>query len=156
MLTHAGKPSAVKPQPEKPVVPVKPVVKEKPWLTPMTEQCEGKAEIGGEFYTNYINLLTEALLRDQMNGKVAEVLLSVRMALPQPDTAPPAAKESVSTDLKAAEKYRLNRRQRLSDSRTGITSPADSMIRLSPAEHHTGDSTAYPQCQSDTNRSYNP
>ncbi|WP_274369973.1 hypothetical protein [Morganella morganii] len=109
MLTHAGKPSAVKPQPEKPVVPVKPAEKEKPWLTPMTEQCEGKAEIGGEFYVSYINLLAEAVMRDQLNGNVAEVLSSIRMALPQADTTPPAAKESVSTDLKAAEHHADNR-----------------------------------------------
>ncbi|EPF5871789.1 divergent polysaccharide deacetylase family protein [Morganella morganii] len=104
MLTHAGKPSSVKPQPEKPVVPVKPAEQEKPWLTPMTEQCAGQAEIGGEFYVRYINLLAEAVMRDQLNGNVAEVLSSIRMALPQPDVTPPAAKESVSTDLKAAEK----------------------------------------------------
>ncbi|KJF77653.1 hypothetical protein UA45_11410 [Morganella morganii] len=58
----------------------------------MTEQCEGKTEIGGEFYTRYINLLAEAVMRDQLNGKVAEVLSSIRMALPQADAVPTAEK----------------------------------------------------------------
>lgn len=98
MLTHAGKPSSVRPLPVKPVEKEKekPAEPEKPWLTPMTEQCEGLPVLSGEFYTAYINLLTEAALKQQLTGKAAAVLSEIPLAPPaaEPATVPETKSEA--------------------------------------------------------------
>ncbi len=101
MLTHAGKPSSVRPLPVKPVKPVekekqKPAEPEKPWLTPMTEQCEGLPVLNGEFYTAYINLLTEAALKQQLTGKAAAVLSEIPLAPPATEPEPATVPETKS------------------------------------------------------------
>ena len=102
MLTHAGKPSSVRPLPVKPVEKEKekqkqkPAEPEKPWLTPMTEQCEGLPVLSGEFYTVYINLLTEAALKQQLTGKAATVMSEIPLAPPaaEPATVPETKSET--------------------------------------------------------------
>ncbi|OBU12758.1 hypothetical protein [Morganella psychrotolerans] len=65
-------------------------------LTPMTEQCEGLPVLNGEFYTAYINLLTEAALKQQLTGKAAAVLSEIPLAPPATEPEPATVPETKS------------------------------------------------------------